>query len=351
MPDQPQYLNPNFLKKTLATVQVDQLFNAILQGDIASLSQGITLLESELELHQEKAHELIKLCLPHSGNSIRIGITGIPGAGKSTFVEALGKKIMAEKNETGSPKNKLAILAIDPSSSLSKGSILGDKTRMEDLSKLPEVFIRPTPTSGNLGGVARATKETMVLCETAGFNIIMVETVGVGQSEIELHFLTDIFLLLLIPGAGDELQGIKRGIMEMADLILVNKADGEQKQAAQQAVKQLENALHYMPPNKYGRFCTVHSISALQDLQVAETWNTLTTQLTNWKENQSFFEKRKEQGVYWYDQSLNNGLKNLIRQKKDWFELYTRLKNEIIEGKTHPFIGADELLKKLISDK
>jgi LAO/AO transport system kinase len=351
MPDQPQYLNPNFFKKNLAAVNVDQLFAAILQGDIASLSQGITLLESELEEHREKAQELLKLCLPHAGHSIRIGITGIPGAGKSTFVEAVGKKIIAEKNNAGQPVNKLAILAIDPSSSLSKGSILGDKTRMEDLTKLSNVFIRPTPTSGNLGGVARATKETMVLCEAAGFNIVMVETVGVGQSEIELHFLTDIFLLLLIPGAGDELQGIKRGIMEMADLILVNKADGEQATAALHAVKQLENALHYMQPNKYGRFCTVSSISALQDVQVAETWNLIKTNLNAWQQNESFFEKRKEQGMYWYEQSLNNGLKNLIRQKKDWFEIYTRLKTEITEGKTHPFMAADELLKKIISAK
>lgn len=341
MSDHNQYLNPNFSKKGLTEIQVPQLFSEIKKGDIASLSKGITLLESELTEHKEKANELLKLCLPLSGNSIRIGITGIPGAGKSTFIESIGKTIISEKN-------KLAILAIDPSSSLSKGSILGDKTRMEDLSKLPEVFIRPTPTSGNLGGVARATKESMILCEAAGFNIIMVETVGVGQSEIELHYLTDIFLLLLIPGAGDELQGIKRGIMEMADIILVNKADGDNSNAAKQAVKQLENATHYLQQNKYGRSVAVRSMSALQNTGVKETWEKIKTDLETWKGNTSSHDKRKDQSVYWFDQSLNNGLKNIIHQRSDWKKIYERLKAEIESGELHPFIGADEMLGKII---
>jgi len=335
-----QNLNPNFSKKNLGAIKVADLFAGIKQGNIASLSQGITLLESELPEHTEKANELLKLCLPLSGNSLRIGITGIPGAGKSTFIESIGKTIISEKN-------KLAILAIDPSSSLSKGSILGDKTRMEDLSKLSEVFIRPTPTSGNLGGVARATKESMILCEAAGFNIILVETVGVGQSEIELHYLTDIFLLLLIPGAGDELQGIKRGIMEMADLILVNKAEGENANAAKQAVKQLENATHYLQQNKYGRSVGVKSISALQNIGVIEIWEKIKTDLEMWKNNSSFNDKRKDQSVFWFDQSLNNGLKNIIQQKSDWKKTYDQLRTEIESGKLHPFIGADEMLREI----
>jgi LAO/AO transport system kinase len=341
MPELEQHLNPHFSKKNLAAIDVSELFTGIKKSDIASLSKGITLLESELTEHKEKANELLKLCLPLSGNSIRIGITGIPGAGKSTFIESIGKTIISEKN-------KLAILAIDPSSSLSKGSILGDKTRMEDLSRLPEVFIRPTPTSGNLGGVARATKESMILCEAAGFNIIMVETVGVGQSEIELHYLTDIFLLLLIPGAGDELQGIKRGIMEMADLILVNKAEGENANAAKQAVKQLENATHYLQQNKYGRSVSVRSMSALQNTGVKETWEKIKTDLETWKNNSSFNDKRKDQSVYWFDQSLNNGLKNIIQHRPDWKKVYDRLRSEIESGNLHPFIGADEMLNKIL---
>lgn len=341
MPNQNQYLNPNFLKKDLSAIKVADLFEEIKKGDIASLSKGITLLESELPEHSEKAGELLTLCLPHCGNSIRIGITGIPGSGKSTFIETVGKIIVKEKN-------KLAVLAIDPSSSISKGSILGDKTRMEELSRLPEVFIRPTPTSGNLGGVARATKESMILCEAAGFNIIMVETVGVGQSEIELHYLTDIFLLLLIPGAGDELQGIKRGIMEMADIILVNKADDEHSVAAKLAVKHLQNAVHYMSLNKYDRSIEVDSISALHQTNVKEIWEKMKTDLTKWKANKSFFEKRKDQSVYWYDQSLSNGLKNIIQKRKEWQELYLKIKKEIETGNKHPFAAADEMLKKLV---
>jgi LAO/AO transport system kinase len=335
------YLNPNYSKKNLATVDVVQLFNEIKKGDIASLSKGITLLESDLEEHHQKANELLKLCLPFSGNSIRIGITGIPGAGKSTFIESIGKKLV-------SSQHKLAVLAIDPSSSITKGSILGDKTRMEELSREPNVFIRPTPTSGNLGGVARATKESMILCEAAGFDVIMVETVGVGQSEIELHYLTDIFLLLLIPGAGDELQGIKRGIMEMADMILVNKAEGKNAEAAKQAVKHLENAVHYLQKNKYGRTISVHSISALEGMGVEEILQQINLNIENWKVQKSFDEKRKDQAIYWYDQSLNNGLKNIIRHRKDWLELYDQLKKSVETGKLHPFAAADELLRKLM---
>jgi LAO/AO transport system kinase len=341
MADPGQYLNPNYSKKNLGAIQVSQLFNEIKTGNVAALSKGITLLESELEEHKTKAAELLKLCLPLSGNSIRIGITGIPGAGKSTFIESIGQKIISDQY-------KLAVLAIDPSSTLTKGSILGDKTRMEELSRMKNVFIRPTPTSGNLGGVARATKESMILCEAAGFDVIMVETVGVGQSEIELHYLTDIFLLLLIPGAGDELQGIKRGIMEMADLILVNKAEGNNIDTAKQAVKHLENAVHYLQKNKYGRTISVHSISALENIRVNEIWEQIQSNIHSWKSEKTFDEKRKDQAIYWYDQSLNNGLKNIISQRKDWLTHYETLKTSVESGKLHPFSAADEMLKKIV---
>ncbi len=336
------YLNPHFSKKNLASVDVVQLFNEIKQGNIASLSKGITLLESELPEHKIKATELLKLCLPYSGNSIRIGITGIPGAGKSTFIESIGKRIVDEY--------KLAVLAIDPSSSISRGSILGDKTRMEELSRHENVFIRPSPTSGNLGGVARATKESMILCETAGFDVIIIETVGVGQSEVELYYLTDIFLLLLIPGAGDELQGIKRGIMEMADMILVNKAEGNNADNAKQAVKHLENAVHYLQKNKYGRSISVHPISALENTGIDNIWTLIGSNIQSWREKHSFEEKRKDQSIYWFDQSLNNGIKNIIQQRKDWLSIYEKLKESVESGEQHPFEAADAMLKKILEN-
>lgn len=339
MAEQTPYLNPNFSKKNLASVNVIELFAEIKSGNVASLSKGITLLESELPEHKKKAGELLSLCLPHAGNSIRIGITGIPGAGKSTFIESVGKIICTQ--------HKLAVLAIDPSSSISKGSILGDKTRMEELSRLENVFIRPSPTLGNLGGVARATKESMILCETAGYDVIMIESVGVGQSEIELYYLTDLFLLLLIPGAGDELQGIKRGIMEMADVILVNKADGNNKENAKLAVKHLENAVHYLQKNKYNRSISVHSISAIENTGVKKIWSMIESNLQLWKTQHSFEQKRKDQSMYWFDQSINNGIKNMIQQKEDWLSIYTQLKKSVESGEHHPFEAADKMLKEI----
>jgi len=335
------HLNPKFSKKNFSSIRVDELFDQIISGDVSALSKGITLTESELPDHKKKADQLLQQCLAYSGKSIRIGITGIPGAGKSTFIETLGKKIISDKK-------KLAVLAIDPSSSLSKGSILGDKTRMEELSRMPDVFIRPTPTSGNLGGVARATKESMILCEAAGYDIVLIETVGVGQSEIELYYLTDIFLLLLIPGAGDELQGIKRGIMEMADMILINKAEKQNAEAAKRSLKQLENAVHYLQSNPYGRQISLDTISALEDVNVQSTWKKIQTSIQDWKKNKSFDQKRNDQATYWFDQSLSNGLKNIIHQKKSWNEFYEKLKAKVSKGDVHAFAAADEMLKKIV---
>lgn len=342
MPEHPSYLNPQFSKKNISSIHVPELFEQIRNGNITALSKGITLLESELPEHEEKSKELLQLCLPHSGNAIRIGITGIPGAGKSTFIEAIGKEVLKSKH-------KLAILAIDPSSSLTKGSILGDKTRMEELSKNEHVFIRPSPTSGNLGGIARATRESMILCEAAGYDVVMVESVGVGQSEVELYYLTDIYLLILIPGAGDELQGIKRGIMELADLILINKADNEDAPGVQLALKQLQNAIHYMQPNSYGRTIDVRTISALYNHHVPETWNFIQSSILNWKNNHTLHRKRKDQSLYWFEQSLTHGLKNLIHRRKDWESLYQDLKTKVESESIHPFTAADEMLRKLIS--
>ena len=239
-------VNPYFVRKKKRALTTEEYVEGILQGNITTLSQAITLVESSNPDHYAQAQEIIEACLPHAGKSVRIGITGVPGAGKSTFIEAVG-------NMVTSLKHKLAVLAIDPSSERSGGSILGDKTRMESISSNPKVFIRPSPSAGSLGGVARKTRETIILCEAAGFDVIFIETVGVGQSETAVHSMVDLFMLLQISGAGDELQGIKRGIMEMADLMVITKADGENIHKAELAQTQFQGALRLSPcPNRDG---------------------------------------------------------------------------------------------------
>lgn len=224
-------------------LSIRELAQELLQGNPMALSRGITLIESTAAKHQKDAKELIQTCLPHANASIRIGITGVPGVGKSTFIESFGTFLTNQGK-------KVAVLAVDPTSTLSKGSILGDKTRMEDLVKNPKAFIRPSASGESLGGVARKTREAMVLCEAAGYDVILIETVGVGQSETAVHSMTDFFLLLKLAGAGDELQGIKRGIMEMADAIVINKADGENVKAAKLAQAEFNRALHLYPEKK-----------------------------------------------------------------------------------------------------
>jgi LAO/AO transport system kinase len=247
--EQPPSINPDIISKIKDTRKkrytVDEYVTGILAGNRTVLSQAITLLESSNPRHFDTAQKVIENCLPHSARSVRIGITGVPGAGKSTFIESFGKLL------TGNGR-KLAVLAIDPSSSNTRGSILGDKTRMENLSVDPDAFIRPSPAAGTLGGVARKTRESIILCEAAGFDTVLVETVGVGQSETAVSSMVDFFLLLMIAGAGDELQGIKRGIMEMADLVAINKADGPNKLLAERAASEFRNALHYFPPSPSG---------------------------------------------------------------------------------------------------
>ena len=237
--DQP-IVNPYFVRKKKHRLSTEEYVKGILEGNITTLSQAITLIESSNPDHYAQAQEIIERCLPHAGRSVRIGITGVPGAGKSTVIEAIGDRV------TGLG-HKLSVLAIDPSSERSKGSILGDKTRMETLVHNPKVFIRPSPSAGSLGGVARKTRESVILCEAAGFDVIFIETVGVGQSETAVHSMVDLFLLLQIAGAGDELQGIKRGIMEMADMIAINKADGNNVQRAEVAKSHFANALNLFP--------------------------------------------------------------------------------------------------------
>ncbi|TAL81533.1 MAG: methylmalonyl Co-A mutase-associated GTPase MeaB, partial [Bacteroidetes bacterium] len=266
---QPPGINPVVLtksgRKRRKKYTTEEYFEGIISGNRTILSQAITLIESSLPEHYETAQSIIEKCLPHSSKSIRIGITGVPGAGKSTFIETFGLHII-------SGGRKLAVLTIDPSSEHTKGSILGDKTRMEQLSTHKDAFIRPSPASGTLGGVARKTRETIILCEAAGFDTILVETVGVGQSETAVHSMVDLFLLLMLAGAGDELQGIKRGIMEMADLIAITKADGSNKPAADKARQSFQNALYLFPAKSSGWKPQVLTCSALQNNGIAELW-------------------------------------------------------------------------------
>ena len=278
-----------------------ELIEGILSGGIADLSRAITLIESTNASHLAKANEVINSCLPYANKSVRIGITGVPGVGKSTFIEAFGKYL------TGLGK-KVAVLAVDPSSTISHGSILGDKTRMEELVKDPNAYIRPSASGETLGGVARKTRETITLCEAAGFDTILIETVGVGQSETAVHSMVDFFLLLKISGAGDELQGIKRGIMEMTDAIVINKADGDNIKKANLAKAEFNRALHLFPAKKSGWTPTTSTCSAITHQGITEVWETILKFLELTKANNYFFKKRKEQNQYWMLETINQQL-------------------------------------------
>jgi len=310
----------------------------ILKGNITVLSRAITLLESRKNEHQSVAQEIIERCLPYSGKSVRIGITGVPGAGKSTSIDALGMHLINKC------KKKLAVLAIDPSSERSKGSILGDKTRMEELSRSPHAFIRPSPAAGSLGGVARKTRETVVLCEAAGFDTIFVETVGVGQSETAVHSIVDFFLLILIPGAGDELQGIKRGIMEMADGIVVNKADGNNIEKANIAAAQCRNALQLFPLPASGWTPKVLTYSGYRQTGISEIWDMIDEYVTFTKTNGYFGIKRNLQAKYEMYESINEQLKNHFYQSP-FIEKELEIKeSQVIRSELSPFQAASSLL-------
>lgn len=302
------------------------------------LSQAITLIESTLPAHQYTAQAILEQCLPRSGNSIRIGITGTPGVGKSTFIEALGNYVLSKGH-------RLAVLAIDPSSQVSKGSILGDKTRMQTLSADKNAFIRPTPAGDSLGGVARKTRETIVLCEAAGYDVILVETVGVGQSETIVHSMVDFFLLLLLPNSGDELQGIKRGVMEMADLVVINKADGDVLPLAKLAQKQCNNALHLFPPKASD--WTAHAVlcSALEKSGIDAIWQQIQSYETQTKGNQFFNTNRSVQAQFWLHQSIEQQLKDLFYQNPRVLARLQQLEPLIQQHQISPFQASEELLK------
>jgi LAO/AO transport system kinase len=301
------------------------------------LSQAITLIESNLTENIELAQQIIDKCLPLAGNSLRIGITGVPGVGKSSFIESFG--IHASKNG-----HNIAVLAIDPSSGRSKGSILGDKTRMEHLSNMPNVFIRPSPSAGSLGGVARKTRETIYLCEAAGFDTIIIETVGVGQSEIAVHSMVDFFLLLMLAGAGDELQGIKRGIMEMADIIAITKADGNNAGKANLAKTEYQNALHLFPHSESGWQPKVLTCSAHQDIGIDSIWESMVEYLETIKQNNYFQNRRIEQSKYWLHQTIQENLLSNFYENKRLGYLLNHVENEVLAGKISSFEAARMLL-------
>ncbi len=277
----------------------EKLFELLRSGNKGALSAAITILESSLEQDQLIARDLIRLSLPFSGNSLRIGITGVPGVGKSSFIEKFGSLVLENRS-------KLAVLAIDPSSERTGGSILGDKTRMEELSHHPNVFIRPSAAGNTLGGVARKTREAIILCEAAGFDTIFIETVGVGQSEIMVHSMVDFFLLLLLAGAGDELQGIKRGIMEMADGLAVTKADGENVKKAQLAARELKNAIHLFPPTSNGWIPEVHTCSSLDSTNLDLVWGMIDRFQRHAVADGSFQHKRQHQNLNWMHETLKD---------------------------------------------
>lgn len=334
-------VKPKFSIKKQAPLNVEQLFSELTQGSRPALSKALTLVESTKPSHREQALKLVELATPQAGNAFRIGITGVPGVGKSTFIEAFGLHLLKQNK-------KICVLAIDPSSEISKGSLLGDKTRMELLSREDNAYIRPSPTAGNLGGVARATREAIILCEAAGYDYILVETVGVGQSETKVHGLVDVFIMLLLANAGDEIQGIKRGIMEMADILVVNKADGENQKAAKIAVQQLQQALHYFPLAKSGWNPSVDSMSALEKENIDKVWS----RVKNYKQhvnNNGYFEaNRKQQSVFWFKESLTNQLVSQLLEKDVFKTELNHLEEEVQKGNVDPFIAADKLLSTIL---
>ena len=336
--EQPPILNPyrtkNAQKKNFS---VDEYVEGILAGNRVMLSQAVTLVESSRFDHQEKAQQIIERCLPYSGNSVRIGITGVPGAGKSTSIEAFGMHLIG----TG---KKLAVLAIDPSSERSKGSILGDKTRMEDLSVQKNAFIRPSPSAGSLGGVARKTRETIVLCEAAGFDTIFVETVGVGQSETAVHSMVDFFLLIQITGGGDELQGIKRGIMEMADGIVINKADGDNMDKALVTQTQYRNALHLFPLPESGWRPEVLPYSGITGFNVPEVMSMVYRFIDFTRENGHFVSNRTEQARYWMYESINEQLRNRFYHDLDIQKFLTIKEKQVLNNEISSFAAAQSAL-------
>jgi LAO/AO transport system kinase len=317
---------------------INEYIDGIRSGNIAVLGKAITLVESTLSKHQELAEQIIEHCLPFAGNSIRIGITGVPGVGKSSFIEKFGIHLVDQHQK------KLAVLTIDPTSSISGGSILGDKTRMEKLSVHPRAFIRPSPSGKSLGGVARKTRESIYLCEAAGFDTIIVETVGVGQSETAVHSMVDFFLLLMLSGAGDELQGIKRGIMEMADALIITKADGANIDKAKLASVEYKRAMHLLPPHPAGWIPETGTCSSLTGEGMDTVWKIIEMYRSHTQLNGYFTEKRKNQSVFWMEETINDQIKTLFFTNSRVKEAYHNYIDLLVNGKITSYKAAQELM-------
>jgi len=331
-------INPHFHFRKASEPSVSELMDGILNQNLNALSKAITLVESGLPHHRRMANELIDGLLPHSGKSQRIGITGVPGVGKSTFIESFGLQLI----ERG---HRVAVLAIDPTSSISHGSILGDKTRMNELAAHPKAFIRPTPSGGNLGGVHRKTRESILLCEAFGFDRIVVETVGVGQSETAVHHMTDVFLLLLLSGAGDELQGIKRGIMEMADLLVIHKADGENRSKADRAMAEVKSAIRLFPTPPSGWLPEVQTLSSIEKTGFDALFQKL-DRFFNHSITNGFFEfNRKEQSLAWMKDALGDSLFFWLENQPDFHEKWKHQEEKVLLQQKSPFSAVSEILQ------
>ena len=319
------------------SLSLDEYVDGIKSGNRTILSRAITLIESTKAEHRALAQDIIEECLPSTGDSIRIGITGVPGVGKSTFIESLGNHIIDQGN-------KLAVLAIDPSSTRTRGSILGDKTRMETLANNDNAFIRPSPTGGSLGGVARKTRETIYLCEAAGYDTIFIETVGVGQSETAVHSMVDFFLLLMLAGAGDELQGIKRGIMEMADTIAINKVDEAGEKAVSRAVREYKNALHLYPETKSGWSPKVTTCSALTGKGIPDLWEIILEYMQLTKKNGYFEQNRNRQAQRWMYDTISNRLREHFYDNAAVKSKQQQIEQQVLDGQMSSFKAAQQLL-------
>lgn len=321
-------------------ININEIVDGILSSNIAFVSKAITLVESTRAEHQEQAQQIINTIIKFTGNSFRLGITGVPGVGKSTFIESFGLEVINRGH-------KLAVLAIDPSSQLSKGSILGDKTRMEQLSIHPQAFIRPSPSSGSLGGVARKTKESIIICEAAGYDYIFVETVGVGQSETAVHQLTDFFLLLMLAGAGDELQGIKRGIMEMADGMVITKADGSNTDKAKMASGEYARALHLFPPTESNWIPEVLTCSSIENKGIVEVYDMIEKYKRHTIANHFFETKRGNQTKQWLHQTINDTLIERFYANPIVTEEIVKIEKQLEQNLINPYQAAMDLFKKI----
>ncbi len=344
---QPSQINP-YLKKgrfRRQELSVAEMVEGIVRGNVTVLSQAVTLIESVNAAHQAKAQEVIERCLPYSGRSVRIGISGVPGAGKSTSIDQFGVHVLERMG------GKLAVLAIDPSSERSKGSILGDKTRMEKLAMHNASFIRPSPTAGSLGGVARKTRETIILCEAAGYDKIFVETVGVGQSETACHSMVDFFLLIQLAGTGDELQGIKRGIMVIADGIVTNKWDGDMVDRCHMAATSFRYALHFFPMPDSGWLPKVLCYSGFYGTGVAEIWDMVYDYIAFVKDNGYFDHRRNEQAKYWMYETINERLRDDFYRNPLIANRLAASESLVLAGAKTSFAAAKDLLEAYFNDR